>query len=175
MPRTRSGDHTRPTAIVRRCAVVDEEQEIYKALKHIVADDVAPEDVVFGGGPKDKSVLTKYVDHMACKLWDSLDCGELKLVAHGRKLRDLPPLPHKEIMQLVQVLGLLSLTKCSYETIDKGLLFAFTERWHRETNTFHLPIGEMTITLNDVSSLLHIPIVGGFYSYPHTSKDVAIA
>ena len=72
MPRTRSGDHTRPTAIVRRCAVVDEEQEIYKALKHIVADDVAPEDVVFGGGPKDKSVLTKYVDHMACKLWDSL-------------------------------------------------------------------------------------------------------
>ena len=78
-------------------------------------------------------------------------------------------------MQLVQVLGLLSLTKCSYETIDKGLLFAFTERWHRETNTFHLPIGEMTITLNDVSSLLHIPIVGGFYSYPHTSKDVAIA
>ena len=43
-----------------------------EAPEHVVADDVAPEDVVFGGGPKDKSVLTKYVDHMACKLWDSL-------------------------------------------------------------------------------------------------------
>ena len=33
----------------------------------------------------------------------------------------------------------------------------------------------MTITLDDVSLLLHIPIVGGFYSYLHTSKEVAIA
>ena len=29
-----------------------------------------------------------------------------------------------------------------------------------ETNSFHMPFGEMTITLDDVSSLLHIPIRG---------------
>ena len=40
---------------------------------------------------------------------------------------------------------------------------------------FYLLVGEITITLNDVPSLLHIPIVSGFYSYPHTSKEVTIA
>ena len=27
---------------------------------------------MFGGGPKDKSILTEYADHVACKLWDGL-------------------------------------------------------------------------------------------------------
>jgi len=47
----------------------------------------------------------------------------------------------------------------------KGLISAFVERWHRETNSFHLPVGEMTITLDDVSSLLHLPILGQFPTY----------
>jgi len=33
----------------------------------------------------------------------------------------------------------------------------------------------MTLALDDVSSLSHISIVGGFYSYPYTSKEVTIA
>lgn len=57
--------------------------------------------------------------------------------------------------------------------IDKGLISAFVERWHRDTNSFHLPIGEMTITLDDVSSLLHIPITGAFFSVNIFNKDDA--
>ena len=34
------------------------------------------------------------------------------------------------------------------------------ERWHQETSNFHLLVGEMTITLNDVACLLGIPIAG---------------
>jgi len=34
------------------------------------------------------------------------------------------------------------------------------ERWHQETNNFHLHVGEMTITLDDVACLLGIPIAG---------------
>jgi hypothetical protein len=34
------------------------------------------------------------------------------------------------------------------------------ERWHTETSSFHLPVGELTITLDDVHNLLHIPIHG---------------
>jgi len=33
-----------------------------------------------------------------------------------------------------------------------------TKRWHEETSNFHLPVGEMTITLDDVACLLGIPI-----------------
>jgi len=34
------------------------------------------------------------------------------------------------------------------------------ERWHTETSSFHLPVGKMTITLDDVHNFLHIPIHG---------------
>jgi len=40
------------------------------------------------------------------------------------------------------------------------LVCAMAERWHEETNNFHLPVGEMTITLDDVACLLDIPIAG---------------
>jgi hypothetical protein len=34
------------------------------------------------------------------------------------------------------------------------------ERWHQETSSFHLPVGEMTITLDDVACLIGIPFAG---------------
>lgn len=40
------------------------------------------------------------------------------------------------------------------------MLNAFVERWHIETSSFHLPLGEMSITLGEVSCLLHLPIRG---------------
>ena len=52
---------------VKRRVVVNEEQEIYEGPKN-----VALEDVVFGGGPEDKSGLTEYVDHVGCEQWDDL-------------------------------------------------------------------------------------------------------
>ena len=59
---------------------------------------------------------------------------------------------------------LRGLLQASYEVLDRGLLCGFVERWHAETNNFHLPVGEMTITLDNVSNLLHLPIVGQFYT-----------
>ncbi|GAU37261.1 hypothetical protein TSUD_319150 [Trifolium subterraneum] len=46
------------------------------------------------------------------------------------------------------------------------------ERWQPETGTFHLPIGEMTITLDDVSCLLHIPITGKMLNHAGTSCNM---
>lgn len=34
------------------------------------------------------------------------------------------------------------------------------ERWHQVTSSFHLPVEEMTITLDDVSCLLHLVVIG---------------
>lgn len=42
-----------------------------------------------------------------------------------------------------------------------ALLSGLVDRWRPETHTFHLPFGEMTITLKDVSMLLGLPIHGG--------------
>lgn len=40
------------------------------------------------------------------------------------------------------------------------IITAFVERWYPETNTFHMSFREMTITLDDVSVLLVIPVIG---------------
>ncbi|KAH1193412.1 Protein MAIN-LIKE 1 [Glycine max] len=42
---------------------------------------------------------------------------------------------------------------------------SFIERWHWETSTFHLLVGEVSITLDDVASLLHLPIIGDFHDF----------
>ena len=75
---------------------------------------------------------------------------------------------------MIYATGLGSLISCSLETTDKGLISAFVERWHRETSSFHLPIGEMTITLDDVSSLLHLPITGAFYTFEGIDTYAAV-
>ena len=40
------------------------------------------------------------------------------------------------------------------------MITTFVEQWHLETNTFHLPYGEMTITLQDVKAIMGLPIEG---------------
>ena len=67
--------------------------------------------------------------------------------------------------------GLDGLLHASYENLDRGLLCAFVERWHAKTSIFHLPVGEMTITLDDVSNLLHLPIVDHFYTQETLEVD----
>ncbi|CAI0381403.1 unnamed protein product [Linum tenue] len=44
--------------------------------------------------------------------------------------------------------------------MDNKLLTAMVERWRKETHTFHLLEGEMTITLKDVAMLTKLPIDG---------------
>ena len=43
---------------------------------------------------------------------------------------------------------------------DMSLLAALLDRWRPETHTFHLPVGEMTTTLQDVAMLLGLPCAG---------------
>lgn len=46
-----------------------------------------------------------------------------------------------------------------------GLITALVEHWHSETCMFHLAQGEMTVTLEDVWHILHIPIRGELVTY----------
>jgi len=86
--------------------------------------------------------------------------------------------PHSRILPAVELSSLAGLVGVSYDTIDKGFLCAFVERWHAETHSFHMPVGELTITLDDVSNLLHLPIIGQFYTYPRldatTTTDLLV-
>ena len=58
--------------------------------------------------------------------------------------------------------------------LNKSLLTALVDRWRPETHTFHLPCGEMAPTLQDVSFLLGLPLVGeavGPRVTPHARMD----
>ncbi|KAF3341139.1 Serine/threonine-protein [Carex littledalei] len=57
-------------------------------------------------------------------------------------------------------LGLYQIARMDDMNIDKGLLAGLVERWRPETHTFHLLVGEMTVTLQDVSCLWGLPIKG---------------
>ena len=54
--------------------------------------------------------------------------------------------------------------------IDPSLLASLVERWRPETHSFHLPVGEMTITLQDVSCLWALPIMGSPVTGPSDSN-----
>ncbi|KAL5161370.1 Protein MAIN-LIKE 2 [Glycine soja] len=109
----------------------------------------------FPGGPRDPSILTDFAEH---------ERPDLKLVSRGRKV-DKIGRPAPEIEGLVAGTGLSPLIRCSVITTDLGLISVFVERWHRETSTFHLLVGELTITLDDVASLLHLPITGALHTF----------
>ncbi|KAH1232241.1 Protein MAIN-LIKE 1 [Glycine max] len=99
----------------------------------------------FPGGPRDPSVLTSFAEHVAHAVWSGQERPDLKLVSHGRKVTLIGrPVPEIE-----------------------GL------RWHSKTSTFHLPVGELTITLDDVSSILHLPITGALHSFHALSTEEA--
>jgi len=87
-------------------------------------------------------------------------------VSHRRKLKlsalslPLPVDDNPWFWEPVDRSGLRLLLLTGYDNISHGLVCAIAERWHRETNNFHLPVGEMTITLDDVAYLLDILIAG---------------
>ncbi|CAN6310225.1 unnamed protein product [Urochloa humidicola] len=52
------------------------------------------------------------------------------------------------------------LVKDGLPKMDNAALTALIDRWRPETHTFHLPCGEMTVTLQDVVMLFGLPIDG---------------
>jgi len=62
----------------------------------------------------------------------------------------------------------------SYIMIDYNLICAFVERWHEETSSSYLPFEEMTVTLDDVACLLHLPIDSMLLSHGFISRDEAM-
>ena len=63
-------------------------------------------------------------------------------------------------MQYIEATDLTGLFKVPDMEVDHALITALVERWRPETHTFHLPHGEMGITLQDIEVMLGIPVDG---------------
>ena len=54
--------------------------------------------------------------------------------------------------------GFYGLYRLGHIMIDWPLITCLVERWRPETHTFHMPVGEMAITLQDVAIILGLRI-----------------
>lgn len=43
---------------------------------------------------------------------------------------------------------------------NRGMLTILAEKWHFEASSFHLPIGEVIVIIEDVYKILGLPIQG---------------
>ncbi|KAI0498363.1 hypothetical protein KFK09_021604 [Dendrobium nobile] len=77
------------------------------------------------------------------------------------------PINCPRFIEALIFVGLDSVSQMRYRRMDHHMLTALVERWSPQTNTFHLPVGEMSITLQDVSMILGIQIDGpSFVGHP---------
>jgi hypothetical protein len=82
---------------------------------------------------------------------------EYRNVNSGRKVRELskPGDTLRWFWDPVEASGLHDFIYIGYSSVTHAMIRALCERWNTEISSFHLPVGEMTITLDDVSNLLH--------------------
>ncbi|XP_014517244.1 serine/threonine-protein phosphatase 7 long form homolog [Vigna radiata var. radiata] len=70
------------------------------------------------------------------------------------------PEPHVVVAPVTEEAEFGVVSKLRHLKIDHELVTTLVERWRPETHTFHLPTGECTITLQDVSLQLGLRVDG---------------
>ncbi|XP_019430582.1 PREDICTED: serine/threonine-protein phosphatase 7 long form homolog [Lupinus angustifolius] len=107
-----------------------------------------------GPGPINPSLLTLQKDHVSTNIWNG---GEVTFRARYNFWHNLPSAPVLEVIRNTAFGHILDIGTIE---INNHLITALVERWRPETHTFHLPVGECTVTLEDVAYQLGLPING---------------
>ncbi|XP_057489931.1 serine/threonine-protein phosphatase 7 long form homolog [Actinidia eriantha] len=115
-------------------------------------------DTVCSPGPIDGTVLTLQAHHRSTWIWEHGGTDALACRRCGSGLYDVELDPR--VLQYVLRAGFYGVHRLGPIRLDHALITAFVERWRPETHTFHLPVGEASITLQDVAILLGLPIDG---------------
>ncbi|KAD2392994.1 hypothetical protein E3N88_39971 [Mikania micrantha] len=81
----------------------------------------------------------------------------------------------ENVLQYIRLAGFSGVIDCESRRLDSALIYALVERWRPETHTFHMPFGEVTVTLQDVVVLLGLPVDGNVVSgqdYHMTTEQI---
>ncbi|XP_070007169.1 serine/threonine-protein phosphatase 7 long form homolog [Nicotiana sylvestris] len=78
---------------------------------------------------------------------------------------------HPRVVRLLQNTSFYRIIEIGRLQLDWLLLTALIERRRPETHTFHLPIGEATITLQDVEVLYRLPVDGLVVALPRGMRN----
>ncbi|XP_019233998.1 PREDICTED: serine/threonine-protein phosphatase 7 long form homolog [Nicotiana attenuata] len=107
-------------------------------------------------GPRTLDLLALQPQHRSEYIWD----GQLLTQTFRARRVDLlweflspPHVLHPHVVHYLEEIGLYWIISIGWIQLDYALMTALIERWRPETHTFHLPIGEATITLQDAEIL----------------------
>ena len=67
---------------------------------------------------------------------------------------------YTEFIEMTGLLPFINMVTRSIPNMNPAAITALVDRWRPETHTFHLRVGEMTVTLQDVAMILGLPIDG---------------
>ncbi|XP_050260986.1 serine/threonine-protein phosphatase 7 long form homolog [Quercus robur] len=113
-------------------------------------------------GPDVDTQLAQQPNHRSSPLWRCAADEEAPGMIKVRRRKCVLPQGGLDprIMQHIDAAGLTGLFKVPDMEVDHALITALVERWRPETHTFHLPHGEMGITLQDMEVMLGLPVDG---------------
>lgn len=122
-------------------------------------DDTYDDKFELKPGPKDPSVLHLQAEHRSSIIWNVGGGDVLRSRVRNPSSNRFPSLHHR-MVPLLRDVGFDGVARLTGIYIDWSLVTALVERWRPETHTFHLPVGECTITLQDVSVILGLRVDG---------------
>ena len=98
-----------------------------------------------------------YINPWFCSVQDP---GTLTCRSRSSEFSNQEPMVDDRVVNIIKALGLEGLFWVPGREIDHGLITALVERWWPETHTFHMPHGDVSITLQDVEVLFGLPVDG---------------
>ncbi|XP_021776086.1 protein MAIN-LIKE 1-like [Chenopodium quinoa] len=119
------------------------------------------------GGPEDGTVIPSFGGHMAAYIWGGQERNVLRCLSRTQLCSALVTWRGRlaqEHLELIDGSGLSHLRGIMFRRFDWPLISAFVERWQPDTNTFHMPFGEITIMLHDVYHILGLRVDGSMVS-----------
>ncbi|XP_009763423.1 serine/threonine-protein phosphatase 7 long form homolog [Nicotiana sylvestris] len=125
--------------------------------------------------PLSDELLVLQGDHRSADVWE----GELlEQTLCARRVDDLWDFMrgidfHPRIVQRLRDTDFYRIFEIGRLQLDWSLITALIERWRPETHTFHLPIGEATITLQDVEVLYGLPADGLAVVLPQSMRSIS--
>ncbi|XP_047965339.1 protein MAIN-LIKE 1-like [Salvia hispanica] len=105
-------------------------------------------------GPEDLSVLYLQREHISNKLLNDGTTYLFKVKVRQTESKILDTDIHDNVRYWLDIFGFKCVMDCGKSMkVDNEIITALLERWRSETHTFHLPIGEATVTLEDMQAI----------------------
>ncbi|XP_019181350.1 PREDICTED: serine/threonine-protein phosphatase 7 long form homolog [Ipomoea nil] len=109
-------------------------------------------------GPLQEGALPFQTRHRSRAIWtDPTYDVQLKAVKYDTLTR-CAAVNDDRVKMWLRIAGLYGVSQLPKIQLDHGLITALLERWKPEVHTFHMPFGEVGITLQDVEVLFGLKV-----------------